>query len=214
MDDRPYRTASIGGIERPDGWSPLRRELGVESFGINAWTAHEEGEAVIPEHDEVPSGHEELYLVTAGAAAFTVAGEEVDVGPGEAILVPDPAVKRSAVAREAGTTVLVVGAKPGHPYSPRAWEVNAEVFKLLDAGQNAEARELLVGAFDRYPDANDQAVLHYNLACTESQLGNPQEALGHLEQAIAARPSLAEGAREDSDLDPIRDEPRFAEIVG
>ena len=66
MNSRPYRTASIGDLERPDGWSPLRRELGVASFGINAWTAHEPGGSVIPEHDEVPSGHEELYVVTAG----------------------------------------------------------------------------------------------------------------------------------------------------
>jgi hypothetical protein len=27
------------------------------------------------------------------------------------------------------------------------------------------------------------------------------------------RPSLAEGAREDADLEPLRDDPRFAEIV-
>jgi len=214
MSDRPYRTASIGEVERPDGWSPLRRELGVESFGINAWTAHQAGEAVIPEHDEVPSGHEELYVVTAGSATFTVEGEQVDLAQGGVILVPDPAAKRGAVAREAGTTVLAVGAKPGQPYSPRAWEVNAEVFRLLDAGQNEQARDLLVGALDRYEDADDQAVLHYNLACAESLLGDSQAALGHLAQAIAGRPSLAEGAREDSDLDPIKGDPRFAELVG
>ena len=214
MSERPYRTALIADLERPDGWSPLRRELGVESFGINAWTAHEAGGPVIPEHDEVPSGHEELYLVTAGSATFTVGGEQVDVPLGGAILVPDPAVRRGAVAREPGTTVLAVGGKPGHPYSPRSWEVNAEVFRLLDAGRNAEARELLVGALDRYQDADDQAVLHYNLACAEALLGNPEEALDHLERAIAGRPSLAEGARGDSDLEPIRGEPRFAELVG
>ena len=50
-------------------------------------------------------------------------GEQVEVPLGGVILVPDPAVKRGAVATEAGTTVLAVGAKPGHPYSPRAWEV-------------------------------------------------------------------------------------------
>ena len=35
----------------------------------------------------------------------------------------------------------------------------------------------------------------------------------HLRAALGESPSLAEYAREDTDLGPIRDDPRFAEIV-
>ena len=62
----------------------------------------EAGGRLIPGHDEVPTGHEELYLVTAGHAAFTVDGEEIDAPAGALVLVADPASTRAAVAKEAG----------------------------------------------------------------------------------------------------------------
>ena len=46
----------------------------IESFGINAWTATEDGQRIIGEHDEAgegATGHEELYVVLDGAATFT-----------------------------------------------------------------------------------------------------------------------------------------------
>ena len=61
MTDRPYETAQIADIEGSEGWSPIRRRMGVGAFGINAWTAHQADERLIPGHDEAPSGHEELY---------------------------------------------------------------------------------------------------------------------------------------------------------
>jgi tetratricopeptide (TPR) repeat protein len=207
----PYRTASIADLERPDGWSPIRRHFDMQSFGINAWTAHEAGAGIIPDHDEQPSGHEELYLVTAGAATFTVAGERVDVPAGSAIFVADPAVARGAIAAEPETTVVAVGGAPGEVYRPRAWETNADVFALLDEGRNDEARRLLLDALERY---DDRATLLYNLACTEAQLGDTDAALEHLEAALSGRPSLAESARADGDLEPIRGDPRYASIVG
>src|SRR4051812_29940771 len=117
-----YRTATIDQLRRADGWSPIRSELGIQSFGVNAWTAAEAGATVIPEHDERPSGHEELYLVVAGRATFSVAGEEVDAPAGTLVFVPDPEATRGAVAAEAGTTVLAAGGRPGDAYRPRSWE--------------------------------------------------------------------------------------------
>ena len=72
------RTTTLSKLERPDGWAPIRKELGVRAFGVNAWTAREAGAAVIPEHDEQPSGHEELYLVVAG-------GQEISAEPGYSV---------------------------------------------------------------------------------------------------------------------------------
>jgi tetratricopeptide (TPR) repeat protein len=210
VSERAFETARIDDLERPDGWSPIRLQLGVQAFGINAWTGHEAEATVVPEHDEEPTGHEELYLVTAGHASFTVGGEAIDAPAGTIVFVRDPAAKRGAVAREAGTTVLSVGAKPGEAYRPRSWETNRDVFALLDSGKNAEAKQLLIDALEGY---DDHGTLLYNLACAEAQLGETDAALEHLRAALADSPSLAESAREDGDLGAIRDDPRFAEIV-
>jgi tetratricopeptide (TPR) repeat protein len=206
MAGKTFETTRIADLERPDGWSPIRRQLGVEAFGINAWTAREQGATVIPEHDEKPSGHEELYLVVAGRAMFTAGGEQVDAPAGMIVFVRDPAATRGAVAAEPGTTVLAVGGRPGEAYRPRAWETNVDVIGLFDAGKHAEAKRVLVEALDRY---EDRGSLLYNLACAEAQLGETDAALEHLAAALADRPNFAEPARDDDDLAPIRDDPRF-----
>jgi tetratricopeptide (TPR) repeat protein len=205
-----YETARIAELERHDGWSPIRLSLDVRAFGVNAWTSHEPEARVIPAHDEQTSRHEELYVVTAGHATFTVDGEEVDAPTGTIVFVRDPAATRGAVAREPGTTVLSVGGEPGEPFQPRSWETNRDVIALFDRGEFAEAKRLLTEALDRY---EDRSALFYNLACAEAQLGETDAALDHLRDAVAQNPPFAEAAREDSDFDPIRDDPRFAEIV-
>ena len=210
MTEKPFETARIDDLERPDGWSPVRLHFDVQAFGINAWTGLEADATVIPEHDEKPTGHEELYVVTSGHATFTMEGEWIDAPSGTIVFVRDPAARRGAVAREPGTTVLSVGAKPGEAYRPRSWEVNRDVFSLLDGGKNAEAKQVLLDALEHYDDRGN---LLYNLACAEAQLGETNAALEHLRAALGESPSLAESAREDTDLGPIRDDPRFAEIV-
>lgn len=210
MTERVYETTRIAELERADGWSPIRRALEVRAFGINAWTAQEPDASVIPAHDERPSGQEELYLVTAGRATFTVEGEQVDAPAGTIVFVRDPAATRGAVAREPGTTVLSVGAKPGEAYRPRAWETNRDVFALLDSGKPEEAKRVLTEALDRY---DDRGTIFYNLACAEAQLGEADAAIEHLRAALEERPSLADEARKDSDFEPIRDDPRFVEVV-
>ncbi len=206
MSGQGFETTTIAALERPDGWSPIRRALDVQAFGVNAWTAHEPGGTIIPAHDEKPSDHEELYVVVAGRATFTVDGEHIDAPTGTVVLVRDPAADRGAVAAEPGTTVLAVGGEPGKPYRPRAWETNADVFALLDAGKNEEAKEMLLGALDRY---DDRGLILYNLACAEAQLGETDAALEHIASALQERPDFAEHAHEDGDLAPIRDDPRF-----
>jgi mannose-6-phosphate isomerase-like protein (cupin superfamily) len=99
----------------------VRGFLGVESFGINAFQAHE-GELLIVPHDELGEGEqqEELYLVVKGRAQFTCDGEEIELGPGEVLFVR-PGVKRQAIALESPTMLLIVGGRPGEPYSPPIW---------------------------------------------------------------------------------------------
>jgi tetratricopeptide (TPR) repeat protein len=205
MTETSYETARIGDLERPDGWSPIRRALGVSAFGINAWTGQEAGATIISEHDEQPSGHEELYVVVAGRATFTVGGEEVDAPVGTIVFVRDPTAKRGAVAAEASTTVLAVGGRPGEAYRPRSWETNVDVLPMFESGRHEEAKQVLIEALDRY---EDQGTILYNLACAEAQLGETDAALDHLAAALQERPDLAESARDDTDLEPIRDDPR------
>jgi tetratricopeptide (TPR) repeat protein len=200
----------IAELERAEGWAPIRLHLGIQAFGVNAWTAHEAGAPVVPEHGEEPSGHEELYVVTDGHAVFTVGGEQIDAPTGTIVFVRDPASIRAAVAREPGTTVLCVGGKAGEAFRPRSWEVTRQAYPLLDEGKYAEAKRVLVDALDRY---EDRSVVLYNLACAEAQLGEADAALDHLSEAVGLRPSLAESAREDADFAGIRDDPRFGEIA-
>ena len=74
------RLEDVDGFTGPSQvhWHMLRRTLGIEAFGINAWRSTSAGQQVIGEHDEVSGGaggHEEIYVVVSGHASFTVAGE-------------------------------------------------------------------------------------------------------------------------------------------
>src|SRR5262245_52523019 len=141
-----YETARIDELTRADGWAPIRRHFGIGSFGLNAWTGAEAGATIIPEHDEVPSGHEEVYLVLSGGATFTVAGDEVHAPTGAIVFVRDPSVKRAATATEDGTTVLAVGGRPGEAYRPRSWETNVDAMPLWEAGKWDEVKALMLDA--------------------------------------------------------------------
>ena len=117
------RGFGLGGPPNPDdgrrGRVYIRRDLDINSFGVNAFYQAQSGAFVIGEHEEVgpgASGHEELYVVVEGAATFTVDGEDTEAPRGTAIFVR-PGTKRSARATEDGTIVLVVGGKPGEAWS-------------------------------------------------------------------------------------------------
>jgi mannose-6-phosphate isomerase-like protein (cupin superfamily) len=204
------KSTTISELTGDDGWAPLRRELDVRAFGINAWTAGEPGADLISEHTEEQSGHEELYLLLSGRATFTVDGETLDAGPGAVVLV-QPGTKRSAVANEAGTTVVVIGGTPGAAFAPRAWETNAQVFSMFGDDRIEEAREILRGAVGVYVDGES---IEYNLACCEARLGDVDKAFEHLRPGLAGRSDLVKLAQDDSDLDALRGDPRFDELVG
>jgi hypothetical protein len=123
----------------------------------------------------------------------------------------EPSSKRSAVAAEDGTTILVVGGRPGGVYRPRAWETNGQVFALFGEGRIEEARGILRGVVDDYEDGES---IEYNLACCEARLGDADAAFEHLRRGLDGRADLVELARGDDDLASLRDDPRFAELVG
>lgn len=213
-----YEIVSLDDIEIPGlantaRWASIRRHFEIESFGVNAWSA-DAGDDVIGEHDEVTGGaaqHEELYVVLSGKATFTVDGQTVDGPAGTIVFVRDPAVKRKAVADEAGTRILAIGAKRGEAFVPSPWERSAPAFPFFASKEYDKAIEVLEAAHVEFPD--DATVL-YNLACAESMGGLTGEALDHLRQSAAGGERFRELAKTDTDFDPIRGEPGFAEIVG
>jgi hypothetical protein len=187
----------------------VRRKLGIRAFGINAYTSEKVGELVIEEHDETgggAGGHEELYVVMAGRATFTLDGESLDAPAGTLVFLSDPSVKRKAVAEEDGTLVLAIGAQPGIAYEPSPWEWYFAAMPAFREERWDDAIELMQAGLEERPG---HAAILYNLACAESRGGRPLDALTHLRASIQADSKYADRAREDPDFDPIRREPGF-----
>jgi len=191
------------------GILPVRVRFGIESFGVNAYTALTDGGRVIEEHDELGAGagrHEELYFVARGHAVFTLDGEEVDAPCGTFVFVSDPKVRRAAIGLGEGTTVLVAGGVPGKAFQASPWEAWLEASPHLEAGELERGIEVFERTLTVYP--GNPNVL-YNLACFEALAGREGDALAHLAQAVEADPRTREWAQTDSDFDAIRSDPRF-----
>jgi tetratricopeptide (TPR) repeat protein len=207
-----YTVAHLDEIEElNDGrepYRPVRHHFGITSFGVTSWTAREAGDRIINEHDET-DGDEELYLVVRGRAVFELDGDRVDA-PAGTFVFARPAVKRTAFAEEPATTIIAVGGTPGKAYDPRGWELWAPLWPLYEAGEHAEVAERLRVVVEAHPQ---YALLFYNLACCESMTGRTKDALDHLRRAIDMSEQFRAYARDDSDFDPIRDEPAFEELT-
>jgi hypothetical protein len=191
----------------------IRRDAGIESFGVNAFYQADGGAFVIGEHDELGpagSGHEELYVVVAGDCSFTVGGEEFDAPGGTAIFVRDPATKRSARAKEDGTIVLAVGGRPGEAFKPGPIESISGFFRLYREQDYAGALAVLRSGLETNPG---NAFILYNVACMEALVGRGEEALEPLAEALAAWPAYKELATNDDDFAALRDDPRFQALV-
>jgi lipopolysaccharide biosynthesis regulator YciM len=67
----------------------------------------------------------------------------------------------------------------------------------------ASARDILISASRKFPNC---AMIQFNLACYDAQLGHLSEARKRLRQAIRIDQDFADLARTDPDLEPIRDE--------
>jgi tetratricopeptide (TPR) repeat protein len=211
-----YAVAHLDDIEEiTDGrepWRPVRVHFGIQAFGVNAWTAPNAGDRIINEHDESdgPDPQEELYLVLDGRARFELDGEQVDAPAGTLVFVR-PGVRRTAFAEEAGTTLLVLGGTPGKAYEPDGWELWAPLNPLYQSGRYEEAADRGRDLIEAHPEYLN---LVYNVACCESLAGRKDDAIEHLRLAIDRNERVRELAADDSDLDAIRDEPAFKELVG
>jgi hypothetical protein len=182
-------------------WKPLRRTLGIEAFGTNAYVAGP-GEDIVEEHSEQNLGHEEVYVVLRGRATFTLDGTNHDAPAGTVVHLADPSVRRYARAEEPGTLVLAIGAKPGEPYKPSAWEWYFEAEKFRPSMDTDAALAFLSEGLERFPDHTGML---FSIACWQAMGGHDDEALETLRRAEALDPRVREWAAKDEDVASVRD---------
>jgi hypothetical protein len=191
----------------------LRRTLRLGAFGASASYQAKAGEDVVGEHDELgpgADGHEELYVVVQGSATFTLDGEETDAPQGTVVFA-QPGTTRKAVATSDETIVLAVGGRRGEAYRPPP---GAELFDFFERYNEKDYEGALAAchvALDKFPG---NALILYNIACTQSLLGRGDEALATLGESVAKWPRFKENAREDDDFALLREDPRFVALIG
>ena len=114
----PY---SVVNVDEVEGTGPggavhfVRRELGVEAFGINWFELAPDTDGF--EHDEQQSGQEEVVVVIAGSGRCRIGSDVEPVTLGSFIRI-DPGETRRPHAGPDGLTFIAVGARPGS-YEPR-----------------------------------------------------------------------------------------------
>ena len=208
-DNKKFRVARLDEIEKRGSFIPVREHLGIHSFGINARTQGDNG-VLVNEHDEA-GGQEEVYLVLDGTATFEIDGETVDAPAGTFISV-EPEAKRSATG---DATVLALGGTVGEAYQAMDWgdayADHSESMKAYGERRYSDAAAAVRRALEQHPD---HAGLNYNYACFSSLAGEvDDETFAHLRKGVEGFPPFREQARGDSDLDPVRDDPRFEEAL-
>jgi hypothetical protein len=88
----------------------VRRELGVEAFGINWFELPPNSEG--REHDETETNQEEVNVIVLGGGVYRVDGMEVPCRVGDFFRF-DPETVRQPVAGPDGLTMIAVGVKRG-----------------------------------------------------------------------------------------------------
>jgi hypothetical protein len=211
MNDNPKtKVARLEDIEKRGRDIPVREHLGIQAFGINAFTPGENG-TLVGEHDESGSGQEELYIVLDGNATFEIDGETIEAPAGTLVFV-GPESQRKATG---DGTVLCIGATPGQAYEGidwgEAWPYHAESMKAYSEQRYADALEAVRGALEHMPD---HAGLHYNYACFATLAGDTSDVtFAHLRRSVELLPRFRDDARRDDDFASVRDDPRFEEAL-
>jgi predicted Zn-dependent protease len=96
---------------------------------------------------------------------------------------------------------LARGLRSAMPEKPEYWIQLAYAVRRADGIE--AARTLLLEGLHRFPAV---AVIPFNLACYECQLGHRAEAIHYLGRAVKLDPNYAKAALEDEDLKTIWDD--------
>ena len=95
-----------------------------------------------------------------------------------------------------------------HPKEARALYMGANALVCL--GESERGVSWAERALEIEP--NEPMVL-YNVGCVYSLAGEPDRALECIEKAVRNRPAYVDWIRHDSNLDPLRDHPRFQALL-
>lgn len=95
------------------GFRKVRQALGIEAFGVNVIVMPPRFDGFEHYHDV----QDELYFVHSGTAAFEVAGETRELGPGGFCHVASTTHRKVSNAGDDDLVLVVVGGKGG--YVPR-----------------------------------------------------------------------------------------------
>lgn len=189
-------------------YRPVRQHFGIKSFGISTFTGRKSGDRIINEHSE-EDDQEELYVVLDGHATFELDGERVDA-PAGTLVFAEPGVRQTAFAEEDGTTVVVVGGKPGKAYEVLGFEVWAPFNPLYERGEYAAAADRARGTVEAHPEALGA---FFCLACCEARAGRADEAARHLRHALDGSERLRGLVLRNPDLASITARPEIAELL-
>src|SRR3954470_14896538 len=208
-DNARWRAVRLEDLERRGRFIPVRENLGIHSFGINAIKQGDDG-TLINEHDE-EGGQEEVYVVLDGTATFEIDGETLEAPAGTFVSV-EPEARRKATG---DATVLALGGTVGEAYQAmdwgEAWPIQDESMAAYGGQRYAEAAVAVRRGLEQFPD---HAGLNYNYACFATLSGEvDDETFAHLRKGVEGFPPFREQARADEDLAAVRDDPRFEEAL-
>jgi len=117
---------------------------------------------------------------------------------------PAKAIDATRIGLERARRILEL-----NPDDVRAWNMGA--FALLRLGQKDEAERWMHRSMEGAPR---DSIVHYNAACFYALAGEKEKALDCLERCLVKVGNISrEWLEHDSDLDLIRSEPRFKQIV-
>ena len=106
-----YAVANLAGLGDGPGFRKLRRELGVEEFGVNAIVMPSGFESGFHWHEQ----QEELYFVHSGAVEMEFGdGSTHRLGPGGVARVAAATLRKVRSVGEEDAVYVVVGAKGGY----------------------------------------------------------------------------------------------------
>lgn len=88
-----------------------------------------------------------------------------------------------------------------------------EAMKTYESKDYPKAITLLEQILEKQPNPMNALLVEYNLACAYAQSGKKKEALDHLEKAVALGFISAEQIKNDSDLDSLRESPRYSAVI-
>ena len=95
-----------------------------------------------------------------------------------------------------------------NPDDSRAWNMGAFAHQML--GQRDEAEKWMQTSLKNSPR---DSITTYNAACFYALAGDHEKSLNYLEQSANARCLNLDWLEKDSDLDAVRDNPRFKKII-